>query len=60
MIELKERTENINLTALIELNKQRHLLTAQQYKTFKGQILAGNAAGALKGITRLLNKKKRK
>lgn len=53
-------TENINIGALIELNKQKHLLTQQQYKTFKGQILAGNAAGALKGITRLMNRKKRK
>ena len=60
MIDLENRTENINIGALRELNKQRHLLTPQQYKTFKGLILAGNAAEALRGITRLINRKKRK
>ena len=60
MIETENRTENINIGALIELDKRKHLFTQQQYKTFKGQILAGNAAGALKGINRLINRKKRK
>lgn len=60
MIESENKTENINIGALIVLNKQRHLLTPQQYKTFKGLILAGNAAEALRGITRLTDRKKRK
>ena len=29
-------------------------LTRQQYKTFKGQILAGDADGAMRGLNKLL------
>lgn len=31
-------------------------LTKQQYKTLKGQILAGDSDGAMKGLKRLLEK----
>ena len=60
MNEVENRTENINIGALIKLDKRKHLFTQQQYKTFRGQILAGNAEGALKGINRLIKRKKQK
>lgn len=40
------------------LNKYKRLLTKQQYKTIKGQIIAGDILGAEKGLKRLINKKK--
>lgn len=36
------------------LNAKKHL-TRQQYKTIKGQILAGDADGAMRGLTKILN-----
>ncbi len=47
----------INYKALIQIKATRHLLTKQQYRTLKGQILAGDADGALKGLRRLLGAK---
>lgn len=46
------RASDIN--ALIRLKAIRHRLTAQQYKTLRGQILAGDADGAMKGLRKLL------
>lgn len=43
----------INTQALIQLNRERKHLTTQQYKTLRGQILAGNIDGALKGLAKL-------
>lgn len=40
------------------LNKHRSQLTKQQFKTIKGQIVAGDYVGARKGLKKLLNKKK--
>lgn len=44
----------INTTALITIKAYRNVLTAQQYKTLRGQILAGDDAGAMKGLKKLL------
>ena len=38
------------------LNSYKYRLTKQQYKTFKGQILAGDYDGFKKGIARLIKK----
>lgn len=38
--------------ALGYLKKNKAVLTKQQYPTIKGQILAGDAAGAIRGIDR--------
>lgn len=46
--------KEINTTALISLKLYRDRLTVQQYKTLRGQILAGDDAGAMKGLKRLL------
>ena len=40
------------------LKKCKPYLTKQQYKTIKGQIIAGDTAGAIKGLNKLLRKKK--
>lgn len=40
------------------LKKYKHLLTRQQIRTFKGQILAGNIEGFRKGLFKLIKKKK--
>ena len=44
--------------ALIQLNRYRKasLLTHQQYKTLRGQILKGDTDGALRGLQKLLNR----
>lgn len=39
---------------LLRLSKKK--LTRQQYKTFCGQINAGDAAGAMKGLEKLLKR----
>lgn len=44
----------INYKALIQVKACRDRLTAQQYKTLKGQVLAGDADGALRGLRSIL------
>ena len=34
----------------------KRMLTRQQYKTLKGQILAGDADGAMRGLTKLTSR----
>lgn len=46
----------IDSGALIQLKGARHLLTAQQYKTLRGQVLSGNSDGAMKGLRKILKK----
>lgn len=46
--------KEINPKALIILKGHRNDLTAQQYKTIRGQILAGDDAGAMKGLKKLV------
>ena len=43
--------------ALRQLRANHSRLTRQQFKTLKGKILAGDPAGALKGLQRLLQRK---
>lgn len=40
--------------ALIYLRGWNHSLTPQQFKTLRGQILAGDPEGAMKGLQRIL------
>ena len=44
----------VDYKALIQLKATRDKLTPQQYKTLRGQVLAGDAGGAMKGLRRLL------
>lgn len=46
-----------NQAALRVLKGNRVKLTRQQYKTLRGQILAGDDIGAMKGMLKILNEK---
>ena len=46
----------IDNKALGRLLAAKQMLTRQQYKTLKGQILAGNADGAMRGLTKLTSR----
>lgn len=39
------------------LDKSKHRLTKQQYKTLRGQILAGDTDGAMKGYNRIVKRR---
>lgn len=43
--------------AAMNLKACRSQLTKQQYRTLKGQILAGDPDGAMKGLKRLLGRR---
>lgn len=43
----------IDADALLKLKACRTMLTEQQYKVLRGQVLAGDADGAMKGLRRL-------
>lgn len=45
--------------ALSYLKKKKPELTVQQYRTIKGQILAGDEDGAIHGIDRVVERKRR-
>lgn len=44
----------IDTAALGRLRSAKNRLTRQQFKTLRGQILAGDPAGAMKGLERIL------
>ena len=44
----------INVGALVRLKGARPHLTAQQYMTLRGQVLAGDPDGAMRGMRKLL------
>ena len=46
--------KEINVGALIRLKGARPRLTAQQYRTLRGQVLAGDPDGAMRGLRKLL------
>lgn len=46
----------INPRALIRLKAYRNRLNWQQYKTLRGQVLAGDDTGAMKGLERILRR----
>lgn len=48
-----------NTAALNIINRYRRMLTTQQFKTMRGQILAGNAEGALRGLKKTLERNAR-
>lgn len=47
----------IDVNAMMFLKAYRPRLTHQQYHTLRGQVLAGDATGAMKGLKRILAKK---
>ena len=48
--------QQIDHKALMHLKACRGRLTFQQYATLKGQVLAGDGDGALKGLRRILSR----
>lgn len=46
--------QEVNVGALIRLKHNRHLLSLRQYRTLRGQILAGDPDGAMRGLRKLL------
>jgi hypothetical protein len=46
--------QNIDTAALGQLRSAKNRLTRQQFKTLRGQILAGDPAGAMKGLRAIL------
>ena len=50
-------TNSTNTRALLILQNTKHRLTTQQYKTLRGQILAGDADGAMRGLKNVLQRR---
>ena len=50
--------KEIDVNAVCKLKAYRRVLTHQQYQTLKGQILTGNADGAMKGLDSILQRRK--
>lgn len=48
----------MKLKALCDLKRHKELLTAQQFRTLKGQILAGDVTGYEKGLQKILRRGK--
>ena len=46
----------MNFQALMQIKACKDRLTQQQFKTLRGQVLAGDPDGALKGLKRILRK----
>lgn len=44
----------IDVGALMRLKASRDVLTWRQYRTLRGQVLAGDAAGAMRGLRKIL------
>ena len=51
--------QKIDFKALMHLKACRDRLTTQQYQTLRGQVFAGNADGAMKGLIKLLMQNER-
>ena len=47
----------INTQALAQLNRARNILTRQQFKTLRGQILSADHEAALKGLQKILERR---
>lgn len=47
--------QKIDIKALMHVKACKHRLTLQQYRTLRGQVLAGDGEGAMKGLRRLLS-----
>lgn len=46
----------IDVKAIIQIKGARPRLTTQQYKTLRGQVLAGDPDGAMRGLRKLLQR----
>lgn len=46
----------IDVKAIIQIKACKDRLNWQQYRTLRGQVLAGDSEGALKGLRKILQK----
>lgn len=51
------KADNIDSGALLILRNTKHRLIQQQYKTLRGQVLAGDPDGAMKGLRNILQRR---
>lgn len=49
--------KQIDVGALVLLRNTKHRLSKQQYKTLRGQVLAGDPEGAMKGLRNILSRR---
>lgn len=54
------KAKQVDYRALIRLKAAKNLLTRQQHKTLRGQVLAGDADGAMRGLDKILTRDKRR
>lgn len=54
---MMEKMRQIDPQALIQIKACRDRLTVQQYRTLRGQVLAGNSEGAMRGLRNILRQK---
>lgn len=52
--------QRIDAKALIQLKATKDRLSPQQYRTLRGQVLAGDPDGAMKGLRRILQRRANK
>lgn len=52
----QDKKPPVDLRAIRALEHYKGALTRQQIKTLRGQILAGNAEAAMKGLGRILGR----
>ena len=53
---MTDQIRAVDPRAMVMLKVHRGSLTWQQYKTLRGQVLAGDAAGAMKGLRNILGR----
>ena len=58
MSAVKQNTNATYQLNIYQLSTFRRLLTPQQYKTLRVQILAGDAEGASRGLKRILGRRR--
>lgn len=56
---IKRNTEGLYLLNIYQLSTLQRYLTTQQYKTLRGQILAGDAEGATRGLEKIIERRRR-
>ena len=49
----------VNESVLLWLKTYRKSLTGQQYRTLRGQVLAGDANGAMRGLKKIIWRRRR-
>ena len=55
-MENEKRSQAPDAAALWRLKNARRSLTRHQYRTLRGQIIAGDADGAMRGLDKLLRR----